>query len=128
VTSTPNRANVCTISSPTGPPPITSSEPGSSSSRLMSRFVQYGVPASPSIGGVAGSVPVFSTTPLRAVYVVPSTSTCRGPVSRASPRTNVTPAFCNRSTATWSSQSAVASSRIRTCTGPQSDVTVLDPA
>ena len=80
------------------------------------------------MGGALGSVPVFSTTPLLAVYVVPSTSTVRGPVSRAAPRTNVTPAFTSRSTAIWSSQSVVASSRIRACTGDQSDVTVLSPA
>ena len=73
-------------------------------------------------------MPVLSTTPLLAVYVVPSTSTVRGPVSRAAPRTNVTPASTSRSTATWSSQSVVASSRIRTCTGDQSGVTVLSPA
>ena len=51
----------------------------------------------------------------------PSTSTVRGPVSRAAPRTNVTPASTSRSTAIWSSQSAVASSRIRACTGAQSE-------
>ena len=37
-------------SQPIAPPPITTSEPGSSSSRMTSLFVQYGVSARPSIG------------------------------------------------------------------------------
>ena len=40
------------------------------SAATASRLVQYGVPCRPSIGGAAGAVPVFSTTPLRATYVV----------------------------------------------------------
>ena len=51
--------------------------------RSTSRLVQNGVSASPSIGGVAGRVPVFSTTPFDASYVSPPTSTTPGPVSRA---------------------------------------------
>ncbi len=66
VTCTPKRENACDSSAPMGPPPITMSEPGRSSARSTSRFVQYGVSASPSIGGAAGSVPVLSTTPLLA--------------------------------------------------------------
>ena len=68
VTCTPKRENACASSAPIGPPPTTTSEPGASSARSTSRFVQYGVSASPSIGGAAGSVPVFSTTPFAAVY------------------------------------------------------------
>ena len=128
VTCTPKRENACASSAPIGPPPTTTSEPGASSARSTSRFVQYGVSASPSIGGAAGSVPVFSTTPFAAVYVAPFTSTVRGPVSRASPWTTSAPASLSRSTAIWSSQSVVASSRIRACTGAQSEVTVLRPA
>ncbi len=72
VTRTPNREKACAISAPIAPPPITISEAGRSASRTASRFVQYGVPARPSIGGADGSVPVFSTTPRLAMYVVPS--------------------------------------------------------
>ena len=46
-----------------GPPPITASVAGTSVTFMASRLVQYGVSASPSIGGRAGSVPVLSTTP-----------------------------------------------------------------
>ncbi len=127
-TCTPNRAKAWDISAPMAPPPMTMSEPGSSSSRHASRLVQNGVFARPGIGGADGSVPVFRTTPVPASYVVPSTSTDRGPASRAEPRTNCTPAASSRSTAAWSSQSSVASSRIRACTGPQSEVTLLAPA
>ena len=63
VTRTPNRANTCAISQPIGPPPTTTSEPGSSVSCTASRLVQYGVSASPSTGGTAGRVPGLSTTP-----------------------------------------------------------------
>ncbi len=58
---------------------MTTIDAGSSVSRTASRFVQYGVSARPSIGGTAGAVPVLSTTPRRATYVVPSTSTRPGP-------------------------------------------------
>ena len=71
---------------------------------------------------------MFSTTPVAATYVVPSTSTSRGPARRAVPRTKVTPASTSLSTAIWSSQSVVASSRMRACTGAQSGPTVLSPA
>ncbi len=61
VTAAPKRENTWASSQPTGPPPSTISEPGTSSTATASRLVQYGVSASPSIGGTAGSVPVFST-------------------------------------------------------------------
>lgn len=63
VTRTPKRASTWAISQPIGPPPSTTAEPGSSVSRTTSRLVQYGVPASPSMGSSAGRVPVLSTTP-----------------------------------------------------------------
>ena len=66
VTWTPNRANTCASSQPIGPPPTTTSEPGSSVTWTASRLVQNGVSASPSTGGVAGRVPGLSTTPLLA--------------------------------------------------------------
>ena len=63
VTRTPNRENTCASSHPIGPPPSTTSEPGTSVTCMASRLVQYGVSASPSTGGVAGRVPGLSTTP-----------------------------------------------------------------
>ena len=51
VTRVPNRANACASSHPIGPPPSTTSDAGASVCRITSRLVQYGVPASPSIGG-----------------------------------------------------------------------------
>ena len=66
VTRTPNRANTCASSQPIGPPPTTTSDPGSSVTCTASRLVQNGVSASPSTGGVAGRVPGLSTTPLLA--------------------------------------------------------------
>ena len=83
VTSTPYRAKTCANSQPIGPPPSTTSDAGRSVTVTASRLVQYGVPSRPSIGGAAGRVPVLSTTPLRATYVVPSTRTRPGPVQHA---------------------------------------------
>ena len=133
VTLAPKRENTCASSQPTGPPPSTTSDPGTSSTATASRLVQYGVSASPSTGGTAGSVPVLSTTPRRAVNTcsVPSgvaTVTSRGAVSLPQPRTKVPPALSNRSTATRSSQLSVASSRMRRATGAQSCVTSAAPA
>ncbi len=127
VTSTPNRANTCANSQPIGPPPSTIRDFGSSVSATASRLVQYGVPCSPSIGGAAGAVPVFSTTPLRATYVVSPTRTRPGPSRTPRPRANVAPLSSSRLTATASSQSSVASSRIRRATGPQSGCTLDVP-
>src|SRR5918995_2336946 len=128
VTATPNRAYACASSNPTAPPPSTSIDAGSVLASTASRLVQYGVPASPWIGGMTGAVPVASTTPRRASYVAPSTSTVPTPVSRPRPRTNRPPLPSNRSTATWSFQSSVASSRIRAATGSQSGATSACPA
>ena len=110
-----------------GPPPITTTEPGISVSRTASRLVQYGVSASPSIGGTAGSVPVLSTTPFAATYVVSPTSTRPGPVRRPWPRTNRAPDSSSRSTAAASFQSSVASSRTRAATADQSGCTCAVP-
>ena len=51
-----------------------------------------------------------------------------GALIRPRPRTKVAPAATNRSTATWSSQSSVASSLIRVATGVQSGTSVAVPA
>jgi hypothetical protein len=68
-------------------------------------------------------VPVPTTMPFVAVYAVPSTSTRPGPEIEPVPRTKVAPLPVSRSTATWSFQVSVASSRIRFATTDQSAVT-----
>ena len=65
VTRTPNRAKTWANSQPIGPPPSTTTDAGSSVNATASRLVQYGVSASPGIGGALGVVPVLSTTPAR---------------------------------------------------------------
>ena len=47
VTSTPNREKTCANSQPIGPPPSTTTDPGSSVAATASRLVQYGVPCRP---------------------------------------------------------------------------------
>ncbi len=84
--------------------------------------------ASPSIGGAAGAVPVLTTTPFVAVYVVSPTRTRPSPASIPRPRTKVAPLSSSRLTATASFQSSVASSRIRSATGVQSGLTIDEPA
>ena len=81
MTRTPNSAITCASSHPIAPPPITTSDDGSSVSCTASRLVQYGVSARPGIGGAAGAVPVLITIPFVAVYVVPPTSTRPSPAS-----------------------------------------------
>ena len=127
VTSTPYRAKTCANSHPIGPPPSTTSDAGRSVTVTASRLVQYGVPSRPSIGGAAGRVPVLSTTPLRATYVVPPTRTRPGPSSTPRPRWKRAPLSSRRLTATVSSQSSVASSRTRRATSDQSGSTVAVP-
>ena len=128
VTRTPKSAITCASSHPIAPPPITTRDDGSSVSFTASRLVQYGVSARPGMGGAEGAVPVLSTIPFVAVYVVPPTSTRPSPPSTPWPRTKVAPASSRRFTATVSSQSSVASSRMRVATGVQSGVTVAEPA
>ena len=84
VTAVPKRAKTCANSAPMAPPPSTISDSGTCSAWTISRLVQYGVPARPSRGGMAGSVPVLITMPLRAaktrVPSAPLTVTWPGPV------------------------------------------------
>ncbi len=94
---------------------------------MASRLVQYGVSASPSTGGTDGRVPVPSTMPWRAWKTWSPTRTRPGPSSRPLPRTKRPPLSVNRCTATRSSQSSVASARIRFATGAQSGVTWAVP-
>jgi len=92
-------------------------EPGTSSASMAWRFVQYGVPSSPGIGGAQLRAPVLSTTALVASKACPSTTTRPGPSRCAHPRTNRAPRPVSRSTAAVSSQVSVASLRIRSATG-----------
>jgi len=133
VTRTPNRENTWASSQPIGPPPSTTSEPGSSVTRTASRFVQYGVPASPSIGGTAGRVPGLSSTPRVAAYVVvvppgSSTRTRPGPSRRPTPWWKTAPASRSRSTAIESSHPVVASSSMRRATTDHAGAIVASPA
>ena len=136
VTWLPNRAKTWPSSTPTDPPPRITSEPGTRSASTASRLVQNGVPARPGIGGTAGAVPVLMTIPRRArrtTWSSPSgragaTVTSPGAVIRPRPRTRIPPLPVNRSAATVSSQSSVASSRIRRATGAQSGSTRAVPA
>ncbi len=127
VTRLPNRANICASSSPIAPPPSTTSDSGTVVVAIASRLVQYGVPSSPGIGGTTGADPVAMTMPRRVVNVVSPTTTRPGPSRRALSRTSRPPFFSNRSAATWSFQSSVASSRMRFATGAKSGSTVAVP-
>ena len=94
---------------------------GSSVTFTISRLVQYGVSASPSIGSVAGDVPTSSTTPRAPTYVSSPTRTrarCRRAVR--CPRTIRTPAPSSRSTWESSCQWLVACLSRRSATRPQS--------
>ena len=132
VTSVPKRAKTWASSAPMAPPPSTISDSGTRSAWTISRLVQYGVPASPSSGGMAGSVPVLITMPLRAgktrVPSAPVTVTWPAPVILPRPRTRWPPLPVNRSAATLSFQSSVASFLIRRATGDQSGVIADVPA
>ncbi len=58
VTCAPNLENTWASSAPIGPPPRITSAAGTRSASMASRLVQYGVPARPGMGGMAGAVPV----------------------------------------------------------------------
>src|ERR1022692_4649177 len=128
VTRDPNRAKTCASSAPIAPPPSMTIDSGSSPVSITSWLVQYGVPASPGMGGMAGEVPVAMTIPRRARSTSPLTVTSPGAVIRPYPRNSRPPLPVNRSAATVSSQLSVASARIRCATGAQSGVTVELPA
>ena len=138
VTAVPKRAMPCASSQLMTPPPTTTIERGAtrvlSRSRLVHSTPSTPVDSSPmpSIGGIAGAVPVAMTTP-GAACVSPLTSTSRRPdssrpASRPVPRMNLPPRFSSRSTATVSSQSSVASVRMRVATGPKSGSSDACPA
>ena len=128
VTLVPKRAKTCESSAPIAPPPSTRSDAGTSVASIASRFVQNGVPARPGMGGMAGSVPVLMMIPRLARNTWSPTVTSPGAVMTPWPRKNVPPLPVNRSTATLSSQSSVASARILAATGAQSGCTCELPA
>ena len=113
---------------PMAPPPSTISDDGTSSAAIASRLVQYGTSARPSIGGMAGSVPVATTIPRVAVSSWSPACTRPGATIRPLARTKRPPLPSNRSTATVSSQLSVACSRMRRATGAQSGWTSAVPA
>ena len=84
VTRTPNRASAWASSAPIGPPPMTTSEPGSG---VDPQHVAVGperrVRQPVDRRRRRARCPGLSTTPRDASNVSPSTSTVRGPVSRA---------------------------------------------
>ena len=110
------------------PPPRTTSDAGTSLVSIASWLVQYSTSASPGIGGIAACDPVATTIAVAASSSRSPTSTRPGPVTRPWPRMNRPPFDSKRSTATRSSQSSVASARMRFATGAQSGVAVARPA
>ena len=90
-TSPPKRRTACAISTPTGPPPMTSRRRGTAFIPVASRLVQ--IPSSsrsPGIGGMNGSAP-FASTMCSAVWRTPSTSTTPVPASLPVPRSRSMP-------------------------------------
>ena len=84
VTREPNRAKICANSSPTGPPPTTSSDSGSSVSSSAETWSIQSMSPMPSIGGTAVREPVA----IRIRSALSSSSPTRtepGPSSSASP-------------------------------------------
>ena len=128
VTRDPKRANICASSRPIAPPPSTVSDSGAVRAAIASRLVQCGVSARPSIGGTTGTAPAATTTARPATKTSSPTRTRPGPSRVADPRTSRPPLPSKRSTATVSSQSSVASCRMRRATGRRSGVTVVVPA
>ena len=109
-------------------PPARPGWPGARCTRRPRGCPSRGPRPSPGIGGAQNLVPTLRTTPRRAVRSRSPTSTRPGPSSRPHPRTKAAPRPSSRSTATRSSQSSVASVRIRRATGSQSPRTVGRPA
>ena len=107
---------------------MTSRLSGRVAASIASRFVQYGVPAKPSMGGMFGAVPVPMTTARVASKTSSPTLTRPGPSSTPQPRTSRPPRPAKRSAAALSFHEAVASSRMREATGVQSGQTWLCPA
>ncbi len=113
VTCEPTRAKNCASSQPTGPPPSTTNERGTSSASVASTFVQYGTCSSPGIGGNAGEDPVAITNRSYGSSC-PSTRTRPGSATTASPRTSSQRWPSSHSTCEESSRSATTSRQART--------------
>jgi hypothetical protein len=78
-----------------GPPPITTSDEGSSLVEVASRLLQYPAASRPSIGGMKGTEPVERITDRASIETgvppVPAASTRPGARTRPVPRTNSIP-------------------------------------
>ncbi len=129
VTAAPKRRKTWPSSRPIAPPPITIRLSGTVSVSIASRLVQYGVSASPSIGGAQARVAgIEEDGPARLEDLVADDDLVGGPRARAQPRTNVDPLGLEAVHRHRSSQLSVASSRIRRATGAKSGVTSACPA
>ena len=135
VTRLPNRAKTCASSTPMAPPPSTTSDSGTRSASIASWLVQNGCRPGPGPAGPRPWCPPPDDAPARrSTCGSPPerrgqlTATSPGALIRPCPRTRMPPLPVNRSTATLSSQSSVASSRIRRATGAQSGAISARPA
>ena len=107
--SLPRRRNAWASSQPTGPPPSTTSRPGTSLAPVAPRLSQGRASARPGTGGIAGALPVASTTARLALRVrrpppASSTWTVRSPASRPVPLTSSIPSCSTQSSAPSSFQ------------------------
>ena len=108
----PRRRNAWDSSQPTGPPPSTTSRPGTSVAPVAPRLSQGLASARPGTGGMDGALPTASTTARRAVRVrrppsASSTATVRSPASLPLPLTSSIPSCSTQSSAPASFQSEV---------------------
>ncbi len=124
----PKRAKPCASSQPIAPPPSTTSDGGAVCALTASRLVHTG-PSTPArrrqLGqpvdrrhrrrGAGGDHHALAAACVIAPPRPAAGRRRRGRRAGRLPRTNVPPLPSSRSTATWSSQSSVASSRIRLC-------------
>ncbi len=85
VTEEPNRENTCPSSTAIGPPPMMARDAGASSVSMASRLIQYGVSASPGIGGTEALAPGLRTMPREASMVRSPTTARVGPSRWAHP-------------------------------------------
>ena len=105
-----------------------SASAGSSRTLTTSRLVHGAASARPGTAGSPARCRWRGSRRVAATYTSSPTATRPGPSSTPPPRTNVPPLPTKRSTATWSFQSSVASSRMRSATMEKSGSTVARPA
>ena len=111
VTCEPSVRQACAISTPTTPPPRIVRRPGGSFAVVASRLVQGFASLSPSIGGIAGPLPVAITTAWPATSVSSPTTTRRSPSSLPAPRKISTPRSSSHGSMWLSSRPWMISSR-----------------